>query len=138
MTSAIAAGRTRQQQTGSDRNERAVRKETAMRATARQRARSQARTSMMIIKGPDPELGSPAEARAADLRQRRQLEESVSWSGRERLKCLWHRLRLTVAEMNHATRRLVELQAPWIVKGHQELPGDGHEICPLVAIRSAR
>ena len=24
------------------------------------------------------------------------------------------------------------------VKGHQELPGDGHEICPLVAIRSAR
>ena len=25
-----------------------------------------------------------------------------------------------------------------IVKGHQELPGDGHEICPLVATRSAR
>src|SRR6266702_645277 len=24
------------------------------------------------------------------------------------------------------------------VKGHQELPGDGHEICPLVATRSAR
>ncbi len=24
------------------------------------------------------------------------------------------------------------------VKGHRELPGDGHEICPLVATRSAR
>jgi hypothetical protein len=37
-----------------------------------------------------------------------------SWSGRERLRCLWYRLRLTVAEMNYATRRTVELQAPWI------------------------
>jgi hypothetical protein len=45
---------------------------------------------------------------------RRQLEKSVSWSGRERLRCLWYRLRLTVAEMNYATRRTVELQAPWI------------------------
>jgi hypothetical protein len=27
---------------------------------------------------------------------------------------LWYRLRLTVAEMNYATRRMVELQAPWI------------------------
>jgi len=56
----------------------------------------------------------PAEAHAADRRQRRQLEESVSWSGRERLRFLWYRLRLTVAEMNHATWRMVELQAPWI------------------------
>ena len=50
----------------------------------------------------------------ADLLHRRQLERSVSWSGRERLRCLWYRLRLTVAEMNYATRRVVELQAPWI------------------------
>jgi hypothetical protein len=49
-----------------------------------------------------------------DLVPRRQLEKSVSWSGRERLRCLWYRLRLTVAEMNYATRRMVELQAPWI------------------------
>ena len=49
-----------------------------------------------------------------DLVHRRQLEKSVSWSGRERLRCLWYRLRLTVAEMNYATRRMVELQAPWI------------------------
>jgi hypothetical protein len=43
--------------------------------------------------------------------QGRQLEKSVSWSGRERLRCLWYRLRLTVAEMNYATRRMAELQA---------------------------
>ena len=56
---------------------------------------------------------SPA-AGSADLVNRRQLEKSLSWSGRERLRCLWYRLRLTVAEMNYATRRTVELQAPWI------------------------
>ena len=51
---------------------------------------------------------------SADLIQRRHLEKSVSWSGRERLRCLWYRLRLTVAEMNYATRRTVELRVPWI------------------------
>ena len=55
---------------------------------------------------------------SADLIHRRQLEKSVSWSGRERLRCVWYRLRLTVAEMNCATRRLVELQAPWISDDH--------------------
>ena len=54
----------------------------------------------------------------ADLAHRRQLEKSVSWSGRERLRYLWYRLRLTVAEMNYATRRVVELQAPWISDDH--------------------
>jgi hypothetical protein len=53
-----------------------------------------------------------------DLVHRRQLEKSVAWSGRERLRCLWYRLRLTVAEMNYATRRVVELQAPWISDDH--------------------
>ena len=56
---------------------------------------------------------SPAPGQA-DLVHRRQLEKSVSWSGRERLRYLWYRLRLTIAEMNYATRRTVELQAPWI------------------------
>lgn len=55
----------------------------------------------------------------ADLVHRRQLERSVSWSGRERLRCLWYRLRLTVAEMNYATRRMLELQAPWISDDHR-------------------
>jgi len=45
---------------------------------------------------------SPAPA-SADPVPRRRLEKSVSWSGRERLRCLWYRLRLTVAEMNYAT-----------------------------------
>ena len=55
-------------------------------------------------------MASPAPG-SADPVHRRQLEKSVSWSGRERLRCLWYRLRLTVAEMNYATRRMAELQA---------------------------
>jgi hypothetical protein len=62
-------------------------------------------------------MASPAPG-PADLIHGRQLEKSVSWSGRERLRCLWYRLRLTVAEMNYATRRVVELQAPWISDDH--------------------
>jgi hypothetical protein len=62
-------------------------------------------------------MASPAPGRA-DLVHRRQLESSVSWSGRERFRYLWYRLRLTVAEMNYATRRMVELQAPWISDDH--------------------
>jgi hypothetical protein len=58
--------------------------------------------------------GTAATANPADLVNRRQLEKSVSWSGRERFRGLWYRLRLTVAEMNYATKRTVELQAPWI------------------------
>jgi len=42
----------------------------------------------------------------------------VTWTCRERIRLLWYRLRLTVREMNHATRRVVELQAPWISDGH--------------------
>ena len=63
-----------------------------------------------------PETGAAAEPGpapgSADLTHR-QVEKLVSWTGRERLRCLWYRLRLTVAEMNYATRRVVELQAPW-------------------------
>jgi hypothetical protein len=62
-------------------------------------------------------MASPAPG-PADLLHKRQLEKSVSWSGRERLRYLWYRLRLTVAEMNYATRRMVELQAPWISDDH--------------------
>ncbi len=62
-------------------------------------------------------MASPAPC-SADPIPRRQLEKSVSWSGRERLRGLWYRLRLTVAEMNYATRRTVELQAPWISDNH--------------------
>lgn len=51
---------------------------------------------------------------SAEHLQKRLLEESVIWTGRERLRILWYRLRLAIAEMNYATRRTVELQAPWI------------------------
>jgi hypothetical protein len=65
-----------------------------------------------------PETAAAAMARPgpgpADLAQRRHLEKTVSWTGPERLRCLWYRLRLTVAEMNCAPHRMVELQAPWI------------------------
>jgi hypothetical protein len=65
-----------------------------------------------------PETGAAAmtgpAAGPADLIHWRHLEKMVSWTGRERLRCLWYRLRLTVAEMNYATRRTVEIQAPWI------------------------
>ena len=69
---------------------------------------------------PAPDMAATASSApgSADLVHRRQLEKSVSWSGRERLRCLWYRLRLTVAEMNYATRRMVELQAPWISDDH--------------------
>ena len=50
--------------------------------------------------------------------QAQRAEQTVSWTGRERLRFLWYRLRLTVREMNYATRRIVELQAPWISDGH--------------------
>jgi hypothetical protein len=69
---------------------------------------------------PDRALETSAAATAgpgpgpADLVHRRHLEKTVSWTGAERLRCLWYRLRLTVAEMNYATRRVVEVQAPWI------------------------
>jgi hypothetical protein len=36
-------------------------------------------------------------------------------AGRGRLRRACHRIRMTVAEMNYATRRVVELQAPWSV-----------------------
>jgi hypothetical protein len=71
-------------------------------------------------KDPDrrPETGAAAMTSpalgSAGLAHKRRLEKMVSWTGRERLRCLWYRLRLTVAEMNYATRRVVELQAPWI------------------------
>jgi hypothetical protein len=65
-----------------------------------------------------PETGAAATTGSGpgpvDLSHRRHLEKTVSWTGPERLRGLWYRLRLTVAEMNYATRRVVEVQAPWI------------------------
>jgi hypothetical protein len=57
-------------------------------------------------------MASPAPGPAHPV-HRRQLEKSVSWSGRERLRFLWYRLRLELADMNYASKRLIELQIPW-------------------------
>jgi hypothetical protein len=69
---------------------------------------------------PAPAVGArtgPAPGPAEPVR-RRQLKKAVSWTGRERLRFLWYRLRLTTAEMNYANRRMLELQAPWIADPH--------------------
>jgi hypothetical protein len=55
-----------------------------------------------------PKAGGVSPA-AAHL-HRRQLEKMVCWTGRERLRFLWYRLRLTVREMN-TTGRTVQLSA---------------------------
>jgi hypothetical protein len=62
----------------------------------------------------DPREPANATPGSADPVPRRQLEQSVSLSGRERLRFRWYRLRLTIAEMNYASRRVVELQAACI------------------------
>ena len=36
-------------------------------------------------------------------------------AGGGRLRSVWDRIRLTVQEMNYSARRIVEVQAPWIV-----------------------
>ena len=46
--------------------------------------------------------------------------QPVQRTGRERPQSLWYRVRLAISEMNYATRRLVELQAPWICDGSAE------------------
>jgi hypothetical protein len=56
-----------------------------------------------------PEAGGVLTPAAANL-HRRQLEKMISWTGRERLRCLWYRLRRTVREMN-TTGRTVQLSA---------------------------
>jgi hypothetical protein len=66
---------------------------------------------------------SPAPASAGPVR-RRQLEKSVSWSGGERLRLWWYRLRLSHAEINYANRRLFEIQAPWTADPQWHLKTD--------------
>lgn len=41
--------------------------------------------------------------------------EPTAHAGGGRLRSVWHRIRLTVQEMNYSARRIVEVQAPWIV-----------------------
>ncbi len=41
--------------------------------------------------------------------------QTTAPAGRVPFRGAWHRIRLTVQEMNYASRRVVELQAPWSV-----------------------
>ncbi|MGB6616873.1 hypothetical protein [Trebonia sp.] len=41
--------------------------------------------------------------------------EPATPAGRGRLREACHRIHLAIQEMNHASRRVVELQAPWTV-----------------------
>jgi len=59
-----------------------------------------------------PNSQSPGSG-SVELIDTHQLEKTVSWTGPGRLRYLWYRLRLTVAEMNYGTRRVVVVQAPW-------------------------
>lgn len=86
-----------------------------MRSIARRARRSRTGVSDKVITTATPAPGEHT--------QKRQLEKSVSWSGRERFRYLWYRLRLTVAEMNYATwriadPRIIKLQAPLITDDH--------------------
>ena len=47
--------------------------------------------------------------------QRRTAAPPVIPAGRGRLREACHRIRLTIQEMNYASRRRLELQVPWIV-----------------------
>jgi hypothetical protein len=46
--------------------------------------------------------------------QRRTADPAIA-AGRGRLREACHRIHLTIQEMNYASRRRLELQAPWIV-----------------------
>ena len=65
------------------------------------------------LPGPATAAVAKSASGRADLVLRRRVENSVSWSVRERLRFLWYRFRLEIADMNYAGRRLIELQIPW-------------------------
>ena len=46
--------------------------------------------------------------------------ELAQRTGHERPQSRWYRVRRAISEMNYATRRLVEVQAPWICDGSAE------------------
>jgi hypothetical protein len=60
--------------------------------------------------GTGPSGVPDAAAGLADPVQVRHLAKAGGWTRRERLRILWYRLRLSVQEMNYASRRMVELQ----------------------------
>jgi len=41
--------------------------------------------------------------------------QPATTASRGRLRGAWHQIRLAIGEMNYASHRVVEVQAPWIV-----------------------
>jgi hypothetical protein len=64
-------------------------------------------TATAATAGREAAVHQPGPAGPVD---RREPEQSVPWTRGERFRFTWYRLRLTVAEMNYASRRMVELQ----------------------------
>jgi hypothetical protein len=54
-------------------------------------------------------------AQLTDAGIQARITEPTASAGRGRLRGAWHRIRMAVQEMNYASRRVVELQAPWSV-----------------------
>lgn len=68
-------------------------------------------TAVASRKPAPPERNGPAMNRPDSTEHRMpSAEELVCWTGRERFRFLWYRLRLTISEINYAQRRLFELQ----------------------------
>jgi hypothetical protein len=69
------------------------------------------RSSVATTQPTPPERNGTAMNHANPIEHQAQhIDELVSWTGRERLRILWYRVRLIVSEMNYAVRRLTELQ----------------------------
>jgi len=54
--------------------------------------------------GKEPAMNHPTRVE----HQAQRAEELISWTGRERLRMMWYRLRLTISEMNYAVQRLTD------------------------------
>jgi hypothetical protein len=65
-------------------------------------------------------------------------EELVYWTSRERFRFLWYRLRLTIAEMNYASRRMAELQMGLPPKRPTAVPTVPNEVLSLCLLLDSR
>jgi hypothetical protein len=65
-------------------------------------------------------------------------EELVSWTSRERFRFLWYRLRLTIAEMNYASRRMAELQMGLPSRRPTAAPAEPNKVLSLYLLLDSR
>ena len=72
----------------------------------------------MPLDQPTPDPASAVSPGSPGRAGKRRLEKSVSWSGFEWLRWLWYRLRFMHADIDYASGRMFELQAPWTADPH--------------------